>query len=105
RARAYAAGTGDIRLRRQHRPAQSATRRLVYPEYPRAAKRQRHGDDPENTPSSHYRIQRRNHMSVENSIQIQVVQVGDRLVATHDEYYTFGQKIGGGGAMKSDKTT
>ncbi len=45
-------------------------------------------------------------MSVaDTSIQIQVVQVGDRMIATHDEFYTFGQKIGAGGVMKSDKTT
>lgn len=41
----------------------------------------------------------------DNSIQLQVVQVGDELIATHDELYTFGQKIGNGWPKKADMTT
>ena len=41
----------------------------------------------------------------DNTIQLQVVQVGDELVATHDEFYTFGQKIGGGRPKKADMST
>lgn len=41
----------------------------------------------------------------DNGIQLQVVQVGDELIATHDEFYTFGQKIGNGRPKKADMTT
>ncbi len=43
--------------------------------------------------------------AADNGIQLQVVQVGDTLVAVHDESYTFGQKIGRGGARKADMST
>lgn len=39
----------------------------------------------------------------DNKIAIQVVQVGDKLLAEHDEFYTFGQQIGNGGAVGSRK--
>jgi len=44
----------------------------------------------------------------DNNIVIQVVDVGDRLIAAHDEFYTFGQKIAPEtaiGARKADRTT
>lgn len=44
----------------------------------------------------------------DNGIQLQVVQVGDQLVVAHDDFYTFGQKIGRGGvsgAQKADMST
>lgn len=47
-------------------------------------------------------------MTADNNIVIQVVDVGNRLIAAHDELYTFGQKIAPGtatGAQKADRTT
>jgi hypothetical protein len=41
----------------------------------------------------------------DEKIQIPVVQVGDRLVASFDEFHTFGQRISGQNAKKSDRTT
>ena len=46
-------------------------------------------------------------LTEENSIQIQVVEADGRLFASHDEFYTLGQRVGPGkgSVQKADMTT
>lgn len=44
-------------------------------------------------------------IATDNNIIIHVAEVGDRLIASTDEFYTFGQKLSPGGIKKADMST